>query len=103
LITSIEPGFELFFQVFKEGSLGISIVIVIVETLNVLLLDTGFTIVAIAQAINTDEVEGDAILSLESGPAPLTQASQISPSALGTAADVSNGKHDGATPLAFCF
>jgi hypothetical protein len=103
LITSIEPGFELFFQVFEEGCFGISIVIVIVETLNVLLLGTGFAVVAVAWVISTDKVKGDAIASLESGPAPPTQASQILAGALGIVGDVSIGKHCSATPLAFCF
>jgi hypothetical protein len=95
MITSIEPGFELFFQVVEEGSFGISIVAVIVETLNVLLLNTGFTIVAVTWAINT--------ASLELGPAPSAQASQISSGALGIVTDVSNGKHGSATSLAGCF
>jgi hypothetical protein len=34
------PCFELFFQVFKEGSLGVPVVIVVVEILDVLFLDT---------------------------------------------------------------
>ena len=66
------------------------IVIVVVEILDVLSPDTGFTILAVTRAINTDIAEGDSIASLEACPAPSTQAGEISASTFGTVADVAH-------------
>jgi hypothetical protein len=68
----------------------VSVVIVVVETLDVLFLDTSFTNVAVTWAMNTDKAKGDCISPLEAGPAPPTQASQVSASTLGIVANVSN-------------
>jgi hypothetical protein len=62
----------------------------VVEALDVLFLDTSFTIVAVAWSIYTAKAEGDSILPLEAGPAPPTQASQVSVSALGIVTNVSD-------------
>ena len=61
-----------------------------IEILDVLSSDTGFTILAVTRAINTDIAEGDSIASLEACPAPSTQASEISASTFGIVADVAH-------------
>ena len=61
-----------------------------IEILDVLSSDTGFTIVAVTRAVNTDTAEGDSIASLEACPTPSTQASEISASTFGVVADVAH-------------
>ena len=61
-----------------------------IEIFDGLSSDTGFTIVAVAQSVNTDKAEGDSIASLEACPAPSAQASEVSAGTLGIVADVAH-------------
>ena len=77
LISFCQPGFEVSFEIFEECHIRASGVVIVIEELDVLLPNTFVTIVAVARTVDAGTAQNDAILTLESCPAPTTQSSGV--------------------------